>query len=168
MAAQKRKRIGYVHSQRLGSTPMLVLRFDSDLAKCPGDDKRRPRKDQKDHKCRTGGVRYDYFVGGNFGRLVFELISLPCRHLPSSSDRCSFFLPPATPRYSQFGSTMRPLSPTLARLRLGHNPRQSWTNRTSCFHTHSVPFRRFLLSFYLSTSFPYPVPTSPSPIFNTC
>ena len=76
MAAQKRKRIGYVHSQRLGSTPMLVLRFGSDLAKCPGDDKRRPRKDQKDHKCRTGGVRYDYFVGGNFGRLVFELISL--------------------------------------------------------------------------------------------
>ena len=55
---------------------MLVLRFGSDLAKCPGDDKRRPRKDQKDHKCRTGGVRYDYFVGGNFGRLVFELISL--------------------------------------------------------------------------------------------
>ena len=55
---------------------MLVLRFGSDLAISPGDDKRRLRKDQKDHKCRPGGVRYDYFVGGNFGRLVFELISL--------------------------------------------------------------------------------------------
>ena len=154
MAAQKRKRIGYVHSQRLGSTPMLVLRFGSDLAISPGDDKRRLRKDQKDHKFWKASLRAH--------------LSLPCRHLPSSSDRCSFFLPPATPRYSQFGSTMRPLSPTLARLRLGHNPPQSSTNRTSCFHTRSVPFRRFLLSLNLSTSFPYPVPTSPSPIFNTC
>ena len=76
-------------------------------------------------------------------------LSLPCRHLPSSSDRCSFFLPPATPRNSRFGLTMRPLSPALASTSPQTQlPINSRSRSTSCF-THTLRHSGDL-------SFPFP------------
>ena len=90
-------------------------------------------------------------------------LSLPCRHLTSSSssDRCSFFLLPTTPRNSQFyidneafESNTRTTSPrTQAPLILDREALRASTH--TLYHSDDL-------------SFPYPIPTSPSPIFNTC
>ena len=73
----------------------------------------------------------------------------------------SFSYPPH-PEIHSFISTMKPLSPTLARPRLGRTQAPLILDREALrASTHTLYHSDDL-------SFPYPIPTSPSPIFNTC